>query len=484
MSIIDLLPFLPALTLVLMAVSFLMVGVFAGDGATGKINGFASVSMLLIAVMAGFMATVLSGDRLAYTSLGAFIQFDGFSGIVQTLLLLTGAVALFMATGFLKKQSIAKPEYAVLLMLSVAGMMVMVSSNNFLTLYLGLELQSLPLYVLAAFNHGERKSTEAGLKYFMLGALASCFLLFGISLVYGFSGTTNYADVASFLAKGSNIGLYTGALMILGALAFKLAAAPFHMWAPDVYEGAPTPVTAFFAIVAKIAAFGIVIRVLTGPFAALFHDVQPLIIGLAVISLVIGSFGGLGQTNLKRLLAYSSIGHVGFGLMGLAAGTPDGVAAVLIYLVLYAVMSLGAFALLLLLRREGKPVETMADLAGLSVRHPGLALGMALLMFSMAGIPPLVGFFGKLYIFIAAFRADLMVLVVLGALASVVSAFYYLRVVKAMYVDEPLPALDTPERGLKLCVFVAAVLNVVGVVFVSPLADLVTAQLTALTFLP
>lgn len=493
MTISDFMPFLPALCVVGVALSVLLVGVYAGNGATLALNRFSGLSLLIIAGLAFGLSSIVSGGVAPMASTLNFIVFDGANGYFQGLILLTGAISLVMAGGFLKRDELARPEYAVLMLLSIAGMMVMVSSGNFLTLYLGLELQSLPLYVLAAFNIKNRKSNEAGLKYFMLGALASGLLLFGISLVYGYTGTLDYATVAKMLvgegvtdaAVTARPELVAGAMLIVGALAFKLAAVPFHMWAPDVYEGAPTPVTTFFAVVAKLAAFGIMVKVLAVPFAPLFAKMQIVLVVLSALSLTVGALGGLGQNNLKRLLAYSSIGHVGFGLMAIAAGGTEGLSALIVYLAIYAVMSLGTFGVLLMLRSKGQMVETISNLAGLSKSHPWVGLGLALLMFSMAGIPPLLGFFSKLYVFMAAYNGGLIHLAILAAVCSVISAYYYLRVIKAIYVDEPAEgvaplSLDKPyDTSVGLVVFVAVLLNVIGLLLVSPLAASITQAVSA-----
>jgi NADH-quinone oxidoreductase subunit N len=361
-------------------------------------------------------------------------------------------------------------EYPVLVLFAALGMGMMVSANSFLALYMALELQSLSLYVLAAFHRDTLRSSEAGLKYFVLGALASGMLLYGCSLIYGFTGSLYFTEVAGALATpteggtGPVIGAIIGIVFILAGLAFKLAAVPFHMWTPDVYEGAPTSVTAFIAGAPKLAAMGLTVRVLMHPFGDNVADWQQIIVVVSLGSMVLGAFAAIGQANIKRLMAYSGIGQIGYALVGLAAGTQAGVLAVLVYMSIYLAMVLGTFGCILMMRRQGRYVEAIADLSGLSRTRPMMALALAILMFSLAGIPPLAGFFAKLYVFMAAIAAGLWPLAVLAVLASVVGAYYYLRIVKIMYFDEPAEAFDpTPDPGL---VGVAAVTSVLMVVFV------------------
>jgi len=330
----------------------------------------------------------------------------------------------------------------VLVLFATLGMMLMISANNFMSLYLGLELQSLALYVLAASQRDSGRATEAGLKYFVLGSLASGMLLYGASLVYGFSGTTGFDALAKALAVEAPVGVTVGMVFILAGIAFKISAAPFHMWAPDVYEGAPTPVTAFFAVAPKIAAFALLLRVLTGPFGSMVEQWSQVIVFISVASMVVGGFAAIVQTNIKRLMAYSSIGHVGYALIGLAAGGPDGVRSVLIYLAIYLAMNAGAFAIILSMRQKERSLEGIEDLAGLSKTHPMMALSLAIFMWSMAGIPPFAGFWSKWMVFSAAIDKGMIALSIIGVLTSVVSAFYYLRVIKVMYFDEPGEGLD------------------------------------------
>jgi len=372
----------------------------------------------------------------------------------------------------------------VLMLFALVGMLFMVSANDLMSLYMGMELSSLALYVLASFNRDSLKSTEAGIKYFVLGALASGLFLFGASLVYGFSGTTNFNLLAEAITSQpqASPGLLTGFVLIAVAFCFKVSAAPFHMWTPDVYEGAPTPVTAYFSIVPKIAALALLARLLCDPFHAMHAAWQQIIIVASLASMLVGAFGALGQKNIKRLLAYSSIGHVGYLLAGLATGTVSGVAAVLLYLSLYLLMSAGAFACIMMMKKNNEYVEEIYDLSGLSRTHPRMAFALALFMFSMAGIPPLAGFFGKMYIFLATLESGLFALAIIGGLASVVACFYYLKVVKVMYFDEPLPtSLDTkPSRPLILVTVLCASITLLFFLSPAPLVHYARAAAGAL----
>jgi len=356
---------------------------------------------------------------------------------------------------FLERQGMARFEYPILVVFATLGMMMMVSANDLISLYLGLEMQSLSLYVIAAFQRDDQRSTEAGLKYFVLGALASGLLLYGSSLIYGFAGTTNFDQLAALFNYASEAGPGTGVIFgivfIMAGLAFKVSAVPFHMWTPDVYEGAPTPVTAFFSVAPKIAALALFIRVMIGPFGDLLQQWQQIVAFVSIASMILGALTAINQRNIKRLMAYSSIGHVGYALIGLAVGDAAGIRGVLIYLAIYLVMNVGTFACILCMRRDDRMVEGIDDLAGLSKSHPMLAAALAIFMFSMAGIPPLAGFFGKLYVFLAAIEAELYTLAVIGVLTSVIAAFYYIRIIRVMYFDDIEESLDKPvERELRL----------------------------------
>ncbi len=358
---------------------------------------------------------------------------------MKALVVGASALSLLISLPSATEHALNKFEYPVLILLATLGMMVMVSANDLMSLYVGLELQSLALYVVAAMKREDGKASEAGLKYFVLGALSSGMLLYGASMVYGFTGTTQIDQIVAAIAlEDRSLGLIFGMVFLLAGVAFKISAVPFHMWTPDVYEGAPTPVTAFFAAAPKVAAMALMIRVVTVSFGPVTKDWQQIIIFLSIASMVLASFAAIGQQNLKRLLAYSSIGHVGFALVGLSAGTAVGVEGVAVYMAIYVAMTVGIFACLLSLRSESGPVETIGELAGLARKRPYIAGIMALLMFSLIGLPPLAGFFAKWQVFLAAIEANLFVLAVIGVLASAVSAYYYLRVVKVMYFDEPV----------------------------------------------
>jgi NADH-quinone oxidoreductase subunit N len=370
----------------------------------------------------------------------------------------------------------------VLMLFSVVGMMVMSSASNLMTLYLGLELQSLALYVLAAFARDDVRSSEAGLKYFVLSALASGLLLYGASLCYGFSGAMNFAELAKAASNPAGVspGLIVGVVFVLVGLAFKISAVPFHMWTPDVYEGAPTPVTVFFSTAPKVAAMGILVRVMVTPFGTLLSQWQMLIVLLSIASMLLGALAAIGQSNIKRLMAYSSIGHMGYALIGLAAGTPEGIRGVLIYLVLYVFMTMAAFAGITAMRRRGRSVEQIADLAGLGRNDPALALVIAISMFSLAGIPLMSGFFAKLYIFLAAVQVGLWTLAIIGVLTSVVGAFYYIRVVKVMYFDPPAAPFDARPVSLSFVAAASALFTTFFFVFPGPIIGAAQAASKAL----
>jgi NADH-quinone oxidoreductase subunit N len=409
---------------------------------------------------------------------GLFVA-DSYAAFAKILILCGGAYSAVLALDYNEKQGINRFEFPVLMLFASVGMMMMASASNLMTLYLGLELQSLPIYVLAAFARDDVRSSEAGLKYFVLSALASGLLLYGISMAYGFSGTmdlTRLTQAASSPA-GVSTGLVVGIVFIISGLAFKLSAVPFHMWTPDVYEGAPTPVTAFLSTAPKLAPFVVLLRVLISSFGHLLPQWQPIVVVVAVASMVVGTLGAIAQTNIKRLMAYSSIGHMGYAMVGLAAGTASGVRGVLVYLTTYIFMSVGAFACIVAMRRRGRQVERIADLAGLSRNDGGLALVFAIFMFSMAGIPPMAGFFGKLYVFLAAVQAQMWALAVIGVLTSVVGAYYYLRVIKVMYFDPAEEAFDPRPASLSFVAYSTALFTAAFFFFPAPIVG--AAQLAA-----
>jgi NADH-quinone oxidoreductase subunit N len=440
----DFLPALPELFTAMAAMALLILGVFQGDKSAREISWLAIVAL---AVTFALVAAAVHGHGAErQVSLYGMFVTDGFGAFAKMLVLIGTALSLVISMRYNEHEGIARPEYPVLVLLATTGMMMMISANDLISLYVGLELQSLSLYVIAAFNRDSLRSTEAGLKYFVLGALASGMLLYGASMVYGFAGTTSFDVLAKDFADGGpvSIGLIIGIVLIAVGLAFKVSAVPFHMWTPDVYEGAPTPVTAFFSVAPKIAAMALFVRVMTGPFGGLLGEWRQVIWFISVASMILGAFAAINQQNIKRLMAYSSIGHVGYALIGLAAGSAVGVRGILVYLAIYVFMNIGTFTVILCMRRQGKLVEGISDLAGLSRTQPGLALALAIFMFSMAGIPPLAGFFAKIYVFFAAIDAGLYGLAVIGVLASVVGAYYYLRIVKIMYFDEPAASFDRP----------------------------------------
>ncbi len=439
-TIPDLAPAAPEIFLACAGMLLLMLGVFRAKEATRLVSYLA----VLCFIVAGVMVMALGNERLV-TFNGLFLT-DGFATFMKVLVLLGSALAVIMSQRYLRREQMARFEYPVLFVFATLGMMMMISANDLIALYLGLELQSLSLYVVAAFRRDTVRSSEAGLKYFVLGALSSGMLLYGASMVYGFAGTTGFVELAEVFRNDSEVaaGLIVGIVFVAAGLAFKVSAVPFHMWTPDVYEGAPTPVTAFFAVAPKIAAIALFVRVMIGPFGDLVAQWQQIIIVTSILSMTLGAFAAIHQRNIKRLMAYSSIGHVGYALVGLAAGTEQGVHGVLVYMAIYLAMNVGTFACILSMRVNGRMVEGITDLSGLSKTHPLMAASLAVFMFSMAGIPPLAGFFGKLFVFKAAVDAELYTLAVIGVLTSVVSAFYYLRIIKLMYFDEPAEALDSP----------------------------------------
>jgi NADH-quinone oxidoreductase subunit N len=437
-------PALPEIILALGAMALVLVGAYRGERSTRLVNLLALglIALALVAVLA------LPAGRLTTFS-GSFVV-DGFAKFMKVLTLLGSGAAIVLSSDYLRREGIDRFEFGILIVLSSVGMLIMISANDLIALYLGLELQSLAAYVIASFHRDNLRSTEAGLKYFVLGALSSGMLLYGASLVYGFTGTVSFEGIAAALHGNVGIGIVLGVVFVAAGVAFKMSAAPFHMWTPDVYEGAPTPVTAFFASAPKVAAIALLARVLLGPFGDLVAQWQQVIVLVSLGSMILGAFAAIGQRNLKRLMAYSSIGHVGYALMGLAVGSDIGLRGLLVYMAIYVFMNLGTFAVLVSMRREGKSVEGIDDLAGLGRTDPVTAMWMAVFMFSMAGIPPLAGFFGKLYVFLAAVQGGFWTLAVVGVLTSVVSAYYYLRIVKVMYFDAPVGSLDRAPTSLTM----------------------------------
>ena len=430
-----------------------------------------SSTLCTMGVLASFAVAamlVLQGSPVSAYS-GLFVV-DSFSTYAKLLILAGAALSAVLALDYNERNGIGRFEFPVLMLFSSVGMMVMASAASLMTLYLGLELQSLAIYVLCAFARDDVRSSEAGLKYFVLSALASGLLLYGISLTYGFSGTMDFTRLAQIITDpaGVSTGLVVGIAFVIAGLAFKLSAVPFHMWTPDVYEGAPTPVTAFMSTAPKVAPFVVLLRVMFGPFGHVAVQWVPIIYVVSIGSMLLGSFAAIGQTNIKRLMAYSSIGHMGYALIGLAAGTEIGVRGVLIYLLTYVAMSAGAFACIIAMRRGGRQVERIADLGGLARTDLGLASLLAIFMFSMGGVPPFAGFFGKFYIFLAAVAQGMWFLAVLGVLTSVVGLFYYLRIVKVMFFDAPEPAFDKRSASVSFVAVATAAFTVFFLLALSP----------------
>jgi NADH-quinone oxidoreductase subunit N len=432
----DLLVLLPELILAIGAMALLLTGAIGGEKTTPLIS-WAAIALLAVAGA----VTVLGPDHVTAFH-GAFVA-DGFSRFAKLLILSGAAFSILLADEFFSRINLSRFELPVLMLIATLGMMLMVSSTSFLSLYMGLELQSLALYVLAAFNRDHLRSTEAGLKYFVLGALSSGMMLYGISLIYGFTGSTQFSTIATVTHAGvPGLGVIFGIVFLIAGLAFKVSAVPFHMWTPDVYEGAPTPVTAYFATAAKVAALCLFLRAILTPFPDLLHQWRQIIVFISVLSMALGAIAAIGQKNIKRLMAYSSIGHMGYALLGLAAGTALGARGVLIYLAIYVFTNIGVFAAIQAMQRKGKPVENISDLAGLARNDIKLASVFAVLFLSLAGLPPLAGFFAKFYVFLAAIQAGLVVPAVIGVLASAIGLVYYLRLVKVMFFDEPAEAFD------------------------------------------
>ena len=436
----DILPALPEILLACVALLLVLVAAYGGDSAANA-KRVCSMAMGAIVIAA---AMLWQGSDLATTAFSGMFSADSFSAYMKLLVLVGTFAALYMSISPLEQDDINKPEFSLLVLLAVVGMMLMISANDLMSLYMAVELQSLPLYVVAAMRTNSLRSSEAGLKYFLLGALSSGMLLYGASLVYGFAGTTSFDGISAAVASGTlPVAFVVGMVFMICGIAFKISAAPFHMWTPDVYEGSPTPVTALFAIAPKVAAMALMMRLTYGAFGSITVEWSQVLVALSIASMIIGAFGAIMQTDIKRMMAYSSIAHMGYALAGLAAGSHAGVLGVIIYMTGYIFMGAGTFAIILMMRREGKSATKIEDLRGLSKTHPLFAVGLLVMMFSMAGIPPLAGFFGKWYVFLAAVNAGLIPLAVIGVLMSVVGAFYYLRIIRMMYFEESDDPLDS-----------------------------------------
>jgi NADH-quinone oxidoreductase subunit N len=460
----SLLPILPELILSVGAMALLMLGVGRHEGAT------TSVGVLAIVLLVAAGAVLLLGPAGKVVVFHGSFVLDGFARFLKILALTGSAVAILMSTEFLGSTGRQKFEYPILILLSTTGMMALISAADLIALYLGMELMSLSLYVIAAIDRDNVRSTEAGLKYFVLGALSSGMLLYGCSLIYGFTGTVSFTGIAKAAGQGG-IGLTFGLVFLFVGFCFKISTVPFHMWTPDVYEGAPTPVTAFFAAAPKVAGIAVFVRASVVAFPGILTQWQQIVVFVSIASMALGSFAAIGQTNIKRLMAYSSIGNMGYALVGLSAGTPEGVRSVLIYMVIYVAMSLGAFAAIIAMRRPEGAVEKIADLAGLARTKPAMALFLGIMMFSLAGIPPLAGFFAKFYVFLAAMKVGLYALAVIGVVTSVVGAYYYLAIVKTMYFDEPMPEFVPMRPELRLVLGVAGLVVILLGIYPGPLVD-------------
>jgi len=463
-------PIVPELILALGAMALLMLGAYRQNST--QIVNFGAVVLL---IAAAFAVVMVPNDKLFG---GSFIV-DDFARFLKLLTYIGSAFAIVMSLDYMAVEKQEKFEFSVLIVLSTVGMGMLISAGDLIALYLGLETMSLALYVVAASSRDNIRSTEAGLKYFVLGALSSGMLLYGCSLIYGFTGNISFAGIAKASGEGG-IGLIFGLVFLFAGFCFKVSAVPFHMWTPDVYEGAPTPVTAFFASAPKIAAMAIFARATISAFPAITLQWQQIVVFVSIASMALGSFAAIGQTNIKRLMAYSSIGHMGFALVGLAAGTAEGVQGVLVYLAIYLTMTVGTFGVILAMRRDGGAVEQIADLSGLARSNPALAFFLGLLLFSLAGIPPLAGFFAKYYVFLGAIKAGLYTLAVIGVVTSVIGAYYYLRIVKTMYFDEAAPSFSPAPITIKGVIAVGGLFNLLFVLFAAPILNAATAAARSL----
>ena len=459
----------PEIFLSLSIMFLLILGVFKKN--SSKLIQNISLIILLVTAVITFNETLGTGEILLFND---SIIIDYLSSLMKIIILLAAFLVLIISSNYLKTFKLFKIEYPILILSSVLGMMVMISSNDLIVFYMGLELQSLALYVLATFNRDQLKSSEAGLKYFVLSALSSGLLLYGCSLIYGFTGSTNFNLIADQL-NNDQYALTFGIVFILVGLAFKISAVPFHMWAPDVYEGSPTSVTLFFTMVPKVAALTVFIRFLYVPFLNLIDQWQMILIFLSIASMLFGAIAAIGQTNLKRLIAYSSISHIGYALAGLATGSNDGIQSSVIYITIYIIMNLGLFSCLLMMKRNNEYFEDIDDLSGLSKNHPLLSLSLLIILCSLAGIPPLAGFFAKFYIFKSVLEQSMYFLAIVGLLSTVVAAFYYLRIIKIMYFDKEKEKYDTDHNlWLKFSLTASTLLILIYFIFPSPLIEVVS----------
>ena len=461
---------LPELFLSIAIMFLLMLGVFIK-------KSFKLVNLLTILSLIFAIALVLNQPNEIIKIFNGSYIIDKLSIFMKVLTLLFCVFVLLLSKDYIKNNSIDKIEYPIIILASTLGMILMISSYDLIVFYLGLELQSLCLYILASFKRDDERSTEAGLKYFVLSALASGLLLYGCSLIYGFTGSTNFEIISENLRE-ANTGAVFGMVFIIVGLAFKVSAVPFHMWTPDVYEGSPTSVTSFFALVPKIAALTVFIRFMYVPFINVISHWQTIIIFLSIASMILGAVAAIGQSNIKRLMAYSSIGHMGYALAGLAPGTNAGIQSTIIYLTIYLVMNLGAFGCIFMMKRENTFYENINDLSGLSKNHPRLALCFLIILFSLAGIPPLAGFFAKFYVFMAVIEVKMYALAIIGLVTTVVSAFYYLRIIKIIYFDKPKkPFEESYDWGLKISLILSSILTLIYFIYPSILFDTISSIL-------
>ena len=466
--IIDIYYVIPEIFLSLSLMFLLLLGVFKKNGSSFVYN----LSIIILIISVPLILNVPSGDEILIFN--DSYKVDYLSNFIKSLIVISTLFVLLTSAQYLKSIKIYNVEYPILILSSILGMMVMVSSNDLIVFYVGLELQSLALYVLASFDRDNVLSSESGLKYFVLSALSSGLLLYGCSLVYGFSSSTNFSQISINYDQSAQ-GIIFGMVFILVGLAFKISAVPFHMWAPDVYQGSPTSVTLFFAILPKIAALAVFIRFLYTPFSNLIDQWQTIIIFLSIASMLFGAVAAIGQKNLKRLIAYSSISHMGYALAGLTTGTNEGIQSSVSYISIYIVMNLAFFSCIFMLKREDKYYENIEDLSGLSKNHPLLSFSLLIVLFSLAGIPPLAGFFAKFYIFMAVIEQSMFFLAIVGLMATVIAAFYYLRIIKVIYFDNEVERYDTNHSiGLKLSLFISTILILIYFIYPNSLIDFVS----------
>ena len=458
---------LPEIFLSLSIFSILMIGVFIKD----SFNLVFNLTMMIILITITIVLTSPSNKEKIF--LDSFIR-DAFSNYFKILILLSSLFVLNSSKKFIIDNKLDKFEYPIIILLSILGMFFMVSSNDLILFYLGLELQSLSLYILASIDRDNLRSTESGIKYFVLSALSSGLLLYGCSLLYGFTGSTNFEVIANQLNK-ENTGAVFAMVFILVGLAFKVSAVPFHMWTPDVYEGAPTSITSYFAVVPKVAGLALLIKFMFVPFSNILLEWQTIIIFISIASMILGAVAAMVQKNFKRLLAYSSIGHIGYALAGVATGAISGYQSAIVYISIYVIMNIGAFSCLYLLKKDEQYKENISDLSGISKKHPLLAISLLIILFSLAGVPPLGGFFAKFYVFVAVLEKEMYALAIIGLLTTVMSAFYYLKIIKTIYFDDSISSFEsTKNRSAQVSVFASCTILITFFLYPSFLNNLVS----------